>query len=354
MSRMERWTQFTLAGNNANGEVSKSTKNSPLDMIIVVLMEAMIVLCIASVYTNMQISLARGKSNQINQPNPGNETVGESKSNKSNEELEWNNENFTVILNAFIRETPKAEEDSKQVQERAQVVQAEQVKKVNQIVNSKKEAVEKKAYTIKGMKSVYQLPELPTGCEATALTILLNHQGINAGKWEIAMKYMPRQDFYYKNGETYGPNPENTFVGDPSRNSGLGCFAPCLVQTVWNYLRDHEEITSDYIILNLNGKEFSQILQDYVGNDIPVVVIVSQNLSRPRSAGGWRLASGGYWNWMANHHAMVVYGFDIEKDEVLVCDPLRVDGFYKYRLSEFEEIYNLKGKSAMSVISANG
>ena len=53
---------------------------------------------------------------------------------------------------------------------------------------------------------------------------------------------------------------------------------------------------------------------------------------------------------MMNHHAMTIYGYDLKNDKIMVCDPLRSNGFYTYNLSKFEEIYNLKGKSAMTII----
>ncbi len=55
---------------------------------------------------------------------------------------------------------------------------------------------------INNVPLINQFPELPTGCEATALTMLLRYHGVNVSKKDIA-DTIPREPLpYYKNGGT--------------------------------------------------------------------------------------------------------------------------------------------------------
>lgn len=253
---------------------------------------------------------------------------------------------YYYTQNEELEETPVKEKEHTQVEKSKNEAQKNDEGK--QIPKLKAKDINE--YRITDIKGIYQMPELPTGCEATALTTLMNFKGIKVDKYEIAMKYMPRNDLYFKDGVLYGPNPVRVFVGNPAENSGLGCFAPCLVQTFKNYLKNNKEQEEKFEPIDLTGTEFKDILKKYVANEVPVVVIVSQYLSTPFEGATWKLKYQGSWTWMVNHHAMVIHGFNFAKNEVYVCDPLNQNGMGIYDLQKFEEIYNLKGKSAMTII----
>lgn len=67
-------------------------------------------------------------------------------------------------------------------------------------------------------ETILQSPELPTGCEITALTMVLNHYGFAADKVEMARQYLPTQPytlFYGEDGRLYGSDLKHYFIGDP-------------------------------------------------------------------------------------------------------------------------------------------
>ena len=256
----------------------------------------------------------------------------------------WKNY-YETLLNA---EKKKKAEIAKQEKNSGQT---ETVKSTDIIQD--KQALGLNSYIIKGIKGIYQLPELPTGCEATALTIIMNYNGINVDKYEIAMEYMPRMNLYYEKGILYGPNPMHVFAGTPSSVSGLGCFIPCICTTARKYFNANKQIKSNYKIVDLSGKDLRTLLEDYVSQDNPLLVIVTPNLSKQFESLKWQIYHGKEWQWMSNHHAMVIYGFDNSKNKIYVCDPLRENGKYTYNLDKFEEIYNSKGKNAMTITKKN-
>ena len=126
------------------------------------------------------------------------------------------------------------------------------------------------------VNNVLQYPELPTGCESVALTILLNHLGFPADKMEIVRNYLPKLDFYWVNGQMYGADFRTTFAGNPESEYAYGCYAPCIVTAANNYLLDKRYNAQVY---DLTGTDFDTLLKNYIDNDIPVLIwITSSNL----------------------------------------------------------------------------
>ena len=69
------------------------------------------------------------------------------------------------------------------------------------------------------VEAIYQEPELPTGCESVALTMLLQYEGFELDKTTIAEEYL----IYSENW-----NFDEGYVGDPASYEGAGCFHPHL------------------------------------------------------------------------------------------------------------------------------
>lgn len=72
--------------------------------------------------------------------------------------------------------------------------------------------------------TMFQLPELPNGCEATVLTTVLQYYGFPVDKVQIAYEYIPRKDFIMQGDKRYGPDPNNAYLGAPSTTIGLLLF----------------------------------------------------------------------------------------------------------------------------------
>ena len=83
---------------------------------------------------------------------------------------------------------------------------------------------EREPYVVNYQKDM-QLPELPTGCEATALSTLMRMHGVEASKIDVA-NAMPKSDRDYV----------RAFLGDPERSDGWCCMAPCSAATAALFL----------------------------------------------------------------------------------------------------------------------
>lgn len=169
-------------------------------------------------------------------------------------------------------------------------------------------------------KQDLQMPELPTGCEATALGTLLRMNGVNVTKFDVA-DAMPKSD---------GSDFVYSFWGNPySATDGWACMAPCSVITANKFLKNSDKIAVEYTGTNLMDLKF------------PSAVWVTMYLNDPVPS---NYESNGY-RLFSNPHCVVVTKIDDEN--VYVIDPLV--GETSYPLSKFENIYNTLGSQAVYI-----
>lgn len=129
-------------------------------------------------------------------------------------------------------------------------------------------------YVIPDFEIIYQNPELPTGCEITALTMVLNHYGYKVDKTTMASEYLPTTTYYTyyeSDGRMYGPDLNNYFVGDPFSELGTACGAEAVVTAANCYLEENE---STIYAKNITGCSVEWLYQ-YVSKGNPVVVLVT-------------------------------------------------------------------------------
>lgn len=169
-------------------------------------------------------------------------------------------------------------------------------------------------------KQDLQMPELPTGCEATALGTLLRMNGVNVTKFDVA-DAMPKSngsDFVY------------SFWGNPySATDGWACMAPCSVITANKFLKDTGKVAVEY-----TGTDLTDL-------KLPSAVWVTMYLNDPMPS---NYESNGY-RLFRNPHCVVVER--IELDSVYVIDPLV--GEVAYPLERFNNIYKELGCQAVCI-----
>lgn len=189
-------------------------------------------------------------------------------------------------------------------------------------------------YQIENFPIIYQNPELPTGCESTALTMVLNYYGYPADKVVMATEYLPQEPFrsyINEEGKEIGPDLEETFVGDPTTSNGIICMTKPIMIEANAYLEDQG---SSLTAVDISGVTFDDLYR-CVSNDQPVVVWVTIGMVDRQVARGWYTEDGDYVEYSRSDHGAVLIGYT--ETTVTIADP--ISGLVEYSREQFEKVF---------------
>ncbi|MDE6036564.1 MAG: C39 family peptidase [Ruminococcus sp.] len=189
---------------------------------------------------------------------------------------------------------------------------------------------------IDDFKTVLQNPELPTGCEITALTQTLNFLGFDVDKVTMCDKYM--------NTDWKGEYTMNQcYIGDPKSSTGYGCSSPVICKSARRYFRVEK---SDCYPVDLSGTDFQDLFYQ-VDQGRPVIVWATMYLMNTEPKYQYTAKNGEEMWFCTYQHCLTLYGYDLDAGLVYVADPLV--GNTTYSLEKFEKIYDILGKQAVII-----
>lgn len=186
------------------------------------------------------------------------------------------------------------------------------------------------------VKPVAQKPELPTGCEITALTTVLNYYGYAVGKLTMADEFLDK-------GPLNATDYNTAFVGNPRSKHAYGCYAPVIVNAAKKYLSFAK---SDLKVENISGRELEAHFEQ-IDKGIPVIIWGTINCKPGYYSATW-YANGKKITWLAQEHCMVLTGYDRQKGVVYVSDPW-LGVIKEYNMNIFKSRYNSLGKQAVII-----
>ena len=191
---------------------------------------------------------------------------------------------------------------------------------------------------------ISQVGILPNCCEAVSAAMLLHHNGYEVDPVAFVDNYLEKGEVYIKWGCRYGPDPKEAYAGDPkSEKGGWGCFAPVIAKAMNKYL-DGEKLAK-----NLSGSSLEQLVQQYIVNDIPVAIWVTQGMEEIDKLYQWQsYDKSETFIYPVREHCMVLTGFD--ENYYYFNDPLSETGNQvRYEKSIVNACYNSMGKQAVAV-----
>ena len=191
-------------------------------------------------------------------------------------------------------------------------------------------------YVVEGFNAVMQRPELPTGCEVTALCSDLNYLGFGIDKVELADEFMPMDSSgLYTMTQAY--------IGDPKSEDGFGCYTPVIVQTADDYFAS---IQSPCYAVDLTGRSLKELFYQ-VAQGRPVIVWSTINMIITSPTYWWSNSEGEEMWFNDFQHCVVIYGYDFDENIVYVSDPL--EGNITRNMDSFSQTYDLLGKQAVLI-----
>jgi uncharacterized protein YvpB len=192
-------------------------------------------------------------------------------------------------------------------------------------------------FMIDGVKPVSQFPQLPSGCEITAATMLVNYFGASTTKMDVA-DLIPKGSMPRLVNHSYvGGNPNQVFVGNPYSTIGYGVFEKPILKIIDHFFPDRSN--------NLTGQSFDDLLAT-VRKGTPVVVWVTLNLKEPIKIDEWVDIKQNIVYWNGPEHAMLFVGLD--DNDGYFNDPY-TGKRVKYNLKTFKDRWEKMGSRAVTL-----
>lgn len=187
--------------------------------------------------------------------------------------------------------------------------------------------------------------KIPTGCEAVTTVTALCYWNVNITADRFIDAYLPKEDFYRKNGEIYGPDPHRVFAGDPY-SSGLGCFSEVIVTACAKMKNQNIQGMQGLTIKNVSGTECGE-LEKYIAKDIPVIFWATINMKAPSDGMKYKLSDNSSYTWKAGEHCLLLIGYDSEN--YFFCDPLQGGAVVSYGKTLVKTRYEQMGRQAVVI-----
>lgn len=203
-----------------------------------------------------------------------------------------------------------------------------------------------RAYEKTKVKNICQLPELPTGCEVTALAVLLQSLGYDANPVALARHYLPMQEFYISDGLCFGADPDKAFAGSPFTADSYGAYSGAIEETANAYLTYKGSALRARAYQSCDFELFSDTVKD----GKPVLIWVTIDLKESTVSDSWFTLEGEQVCWRSNEHCMVLVTIDEQNGTVLCADPLKdTEELCEYELSLFTERFYEMGAQGLII-----
>lgn len=171
---------------------------------------------------------------------------------------------------------------------------------------------------------IKQYPELPSGCESVALTMLLGYYGYQLDKTTIANDYLIYNDDNFVMG----------FHGNPFSSHGGGCYAPGMVNTANRFFVQN---SSPFRATDITGTSLDDLYK-YLAIDVPVMLWCTIDLKTGVKNGSVIQYGDISYQWDQREHCVILTGYNLSDNTVTVYDS--ISGIKVYNKDKFEQSYN--------------
>lgn len=193
---------------------------------------------------------------------------------------------------------------------------------------------------------IMQNPELPNGCEITALASALIACGYPVDKLQLADNYLPQSQSYW------GADPEKVYMGNPRHSSanpgghtqGWYCYEGPILEAANRYLAEQGSL------MRARAEKLErETIFKKLTDGIPVVSWVTIDMASPRhsSNSAWNDENGQWFVPYVNVHCVLVIGYNLPLNEVAIMDPMT--GFRTENMDTFFSVYEQMGSRSVTI-----
>ncbi len=222
-----------------------------------------------------------------------------------------------------------------------------EVSNENSLNNTTVESVPAESVTAEkfiNVPAICQYPTLPTGCESVSATMVLQYYNVNLSAEEFANNWLECSDnFYTRNNQLYGPDPNKVFAGNPFSQNSYGCFAGPIAEAI---NRNSVKLTAK-IILN---QTLDELCENYIKNDIPILIWATMGMKESYDGNKWTLDDGRTFTWIAGEHCLVLVGYN--DDYYFLNDPMS-GSTVAYKKSIVQRRFSELGSQAVIICENN-
>lgn len=162
---------------------------------------------------------------------------------------------------------------------------------------------------------ICQYPDLPTGCEAVAATMVLQYYGEKITKENFARDWLEWNDkSTIKEGISYRPDPNKVFVGNPFSYSSFGCFAPPIA----NAINKNSTLCGADVIYD---RSLEQLCNEYISQQKPLLIWATMSMYSSSNGPTWHADDQNTFTWINNEHCYVLIGYN--SSSYYLADPER-------------------------------
>ena len=254
---------------------------------------------------------------------------------------------FTSVAGAFLLENLQASHVAQAVQSVKEWLDEPEPSAPRQaaatIEEYKPEIIPIKKQVLLDAPVIWQMPELPRGCEVTSLAMLLQYQDIQVDKLTLAREVKKNPaEYRLNNGKIYFGDPNEGFVGNmyTYTQPGLGVYHKPIAELAEQYLPGK--------IKDLTGAEFQE-LKIHLSDNRPVWIITNTEYKRLDDSffQTWYTPNGEV-KVTTKEHSVLVTGYD--ENSVYFNDPLTGEKNKKAPIKDFVEAWVQMGRQAVTYL----
>lgn len=188
-----------------------------------------------------------------------------------------------------------------------------------------------------------QSVKYPTGCESVSTVMLLQYLGYDLSVDEFIEKYLEQKGFEERDGQLYGPSPDEYFCGSPYDEDSFGCYAPVICKAL------KAAAGEKYRVVDETGTSMEELLTKYIDKGTPVIFWACINMREPVRGPEWKLFDRDEtFTWISNEHCMLLVGYD--NDGYYFNDPYENNGVIWYDKKLVEDRHKAQHDMAVGVV----